>query len=466
MTLSELVRAVEGNDLVLRRIMALTWKPVASNLRGLGWPPDLHDDAILVAYHQLSRKSHTISDPTQVVAWLTSVAKRHIMRTVNSHEVAVGLNADLQRVACGPLTHGRSDLGLDSGLLEHLAEGLTDLDLEIVQHLALGFRSLEVAGILDVAPRQVLEVRERAKRLVQNTEWDPRSRTAAIIADPQPAAEQHSIVENAIRTLPPRQREVLNYNVYGGLAPCDIARQLGITANSARVSLHQARSSLADRLQLSPETIKDMLDLLSTIAASEPDGPDASVETHPEMIVIAFDVARLRQRSKRLREAAQARLGEIVADVLPGLAELLPAGDAVLVLQPLNTWAPGYVASLTMRIQRALAANNARHVDRLNLRVLVDVGTVNGGGRAFSSQLVINQLRLIESEPVRDVTNASAAALAMFTSPRVHELTIRAPGHALPENMAFGQPIIIVDKSYQTLKAWPLLVTDHRVRSA
>lgn len=119
-----------------------------------------------------------------------------------------------------------------------------------------------------------------------------------------------------------------------------------------------------------------------------------------------------------------------------------------------------------MRIQRALAADNARHADRLNLRVLVDVGIVNGGGRAFSSQLVINQLRLIESEPVRDVTNAGADALAMFTSPRVHELTIRAPSHALPENMAFGQPVTIVDRNNQTLQAWPLLVADRRARSA
>ncbi|MGW5724405.1 sigma factor-like helix-turn-helix DNA-binding protein [Amycolatopsis sp. NPDC003865] len=466
LTLSELVRAVEGSDLVLRRIMALTWERVTSNLRGLGWALQLHDDAILVAYHELSRKSHTISDPSQVVAWLTSVAKRHIMRTVNSREVAVGLNADLERVGCGPLAYERSGPWRDTGLLEHLADGLTEREVAILHHLAAGFRPQEVAAQLNVRSKQVAEARNHALRLIQNTEWDLRSRTAAIIADPQPAAEQHSIVENAIRTLPPRQREVLNYNVYGGLAPCDIARQLGITANSARVSLHQARSSLAVRLQLSPETIKDMLELLATIAASEPDGPGAFAETHPEMIVIAFDIARLRQRPKRQREAAQARLLEIVADVLPGPAELLPAGHAVLVLQPRGAWAPGYVASLTMRIQRALAANNARHVDRLNLRVLVDVGTVNGGRRAFSSQLVINQLRLIESEPVRDVTNAGAAVLAMFTSPRVHELTIRAPGHALPENMAFGRPITIVDKSNQTLQAWPLLVADHQARTA
>lgn len=458
-----LVGQVKSNDAALQAIMGFSWRRVSANLSRLGWAPDLHDDAILVAYHELTRKADTISDPTQVVAWLTSVAKRHIMRTVNRREVAAGLHNDLDLFARPSLTDG---YGSDSALREHLAGGLTELDLEIVQHLAAGYRSIEVAELFDVPPRQVSEARERAQRLVKNTDWDLRGRAAAIIADPQPAAEQHSIVENAIRTLPPRQREVLNYNVYGGLTPSDIARQLGITANSARVSLHQARYSLADRLQLSPETIKDMLGLLSTIAAAEADTPDATVEVNPEMIVIAFDIVRLRQRSKRLRERAQARLRDIVADVLPGPAELLPAGDAVLALQPRDAWAPGYVASLTMRIQRALASNNARHTDRLHLRVLVDVGTVNGGRRAFSSQLVINQLRLIESDPVRDVTNAGAAALAMFTSPRVHELTIRGPGHALPENMAFGQPITIVDKSNQTLRAWPLLLADHHVRSA
>ncbi|MFB9686034.1 hypothetical protein [Amycolatopsis plumensis] len=88
---------------------------------------------------------------------------------------------------------------------------------------------------------------------------------------------------------------------------------------------------------------------------------------------------------------------------------------------------------MTMRIQRALATNDACHADRLNLRVLVDLGTVNSGRRAFSSQLVINQLRLIESNPVPRDHQRRAAALAMFTSPRVHELTIRAPVTRYPK---------------------------------
>ncbi|VVJ22634.1 Uncharacterised protein [Amycolatopsis camponoti] len=439
--------------------MSHTRRVIAANLRRLGWPEDGIEDALLVAYFELSRRADTIGDPVQVVAWLTSVAKRHLMRVSTPRELSAGLSQDLDEVAGRPITHPVSDPAAFSGLLDHLKAGLSETELEVVQLLAAGWKVHEVAALVEIAPKQVAWARDHAWRLVQGTEWDTRGRAAAIIADPQPEVSQHSIVENTIRTLPPRQREVLNYAVYGGLSPSAIADQLGITPNSARVSLHQARRSLAGRLQLGLDTIDDMLAMLSEIAAAEPDTTSAAVVTHPEMILIAFDIARLSQRSKRQRECARDRLEEIVADVIPSPAGVVPAGDALLVLLPLDAWAPGFVASLAMRTQRALETSNTRHTDQLQLRVHIDVGVVNGGGRAFSSQLVINQLRLIESDPVRNVTNVVGGALALFTSPRVHKRTVSAPGHALPQNMAFGQPITVIDKSNQSLEAWPLVVT-------
>lgn len=465
-TVRDLVMNLPTDPSVLAQIMSRTRGAVAANLRRLGWPEGGIDEALLTAYFELSRKSQTISDPTQVVPWLTSVAKRHLMRMSTSREMAVGLNQDLDEVAGRPVTVPPSDPAAFTGLLDYLAAGLADIELKIVQLLAAGHRAHELSALIKVTPKQVTWAREHAWRLIQGTEWDTRGRAAAIIADPQPEVWQQSIVENTIRTLPPRQREVLNYFIYGGMSPSAIAEQLGITPNSARVNLHQARQSLATRLQLSVATINDMLAVLGEIAVTGPDAVGAGVVTHLEMILIAFDIARLSQRSKRLRDSARDRLEEIVADVIPNPAGVVLAGDALLVLLPLDAWAPGFVPSLAMRTQRALEVNNARYADRLHLRVHVDVGIVNGGGRAFSSRLVIDQLRLIESDPVRNITNAAGSALAMFTSPRVHELTVRAPGHALPENMTFGDPITIVDKSNQTLKAWPLVVTASRAVSA
>ena len=62
------------------------------------------------------------------------------------------------------------------------------------------------------------------------------------------AGELGQLVARLISRLPPRQREVLVLTAFEGMEPSEAATILGISAESARSNLHQARKWLRARL--------------------------------------------------------------------------------------------------------------------------------------------------------------------------------------------------------------------------
>jgi RNA polymerase sigma-70 factor (sigma-E family) len=57
-------------------------------------------------------------------------------------------------------------------------------------------------------------------------------------------------VAEAVRALPPRQRDCIVLRYYADLGDAEIADTLGISAGSVKTHLHRARATLAERLEV------------------------------------------------------------------------------------------------------------------------------------------------------------------------------------------------------------------------
>lgn len=66
------------------------------------------------------------------------------------------------------------------------------------------------------------------------------------------ASRQRPILEQALRTLPDSEREVLELVAIHGLAPMEAAVALGISANAARLRLSRARKRMREQLEREP----------------------------------------------------------------------------------------------------------------------------------------------------------------------------------------------------------------------
>jgi RNA polymerase sigma factor (sigma-70 family) len=452
-----------GDPEAQTRFYEITHRRLRRNLRVMGWPESAIDDVVPDAYLTLFRNASRLHSPSSSVAWLTTVAKRQLIKNAASTNRDV-LVEDMTVFAnlVDPSLASSPDVAVDgAALLEHLRTHLAEPDFTIVELLSSGYTSSEVLGQLGVRTSRLAELRARAQQALRETEWRHVSRPGRVIADPQPRPSMQSTLESAIRRLPDRQREVLNYRVYAGKTPKEIAAQLGITANSARVSLYQARESLAKRLMLSAGSVNDLLGQLSAAVRKEPAVGDVDAT---EMIAVVFDIARLAQRPSRAREPVRQRLRILIDRVLPEQALAADTGDAILVFVPMEAWRPGFTAALTMRVRRHLADDNARHRDKLHVRALLDIGRVNIKAKAFSSGLGINLLRISESDAVRQAAPSGMLdPLTVFVSDRVH--TAMQRGHALPENMCFTGPLIVPNGRH-SLTFWQLASTENRSRLA
>lgn len=72
--------------------------------------------------------------------------------------------------------------------------------------------------------------------------------TAEAATAPEPWSERCKCVEGVMAGLEPSQRVLLQWVDLDGVAPADVAAQLGISAGNARVRLHRARQALKNDL--------------------------------------------------------------------------------------------------------------------------------------------------------------------------------------------------------------------------
>lgn len=158
-----------------------------------------------------------------------------------------------------------------------------------------------------------------------------------------------------------------------------------------------------------------------------------------------LDVASYGARPVPDRDPIQERLRDLVDTVLAscGLApggplggptvDLQWTGDGVNAVLPPDV-DPTVVLSVLLRsLAAALSADNARHGDRIRLRMAVGVGLIEPTAIGFGGPMIVEIHRLVDSTALRDaLTGAPAADLAVALSDLAYTLIVKPGYQGLP----------------------------------
>lgn len=187
-----------------------------------------------------------------------------------------------------------------------------------------------------------------------------------------------------------------------------------------------------------------------------------------------LDVAGYGLRSVPDRSDVQRRLCALVDEVLldvgidPDQTERDGTGDGMLVLLP--EWAPfqRVLAPLLRTTACRLAADNRRHVDRLQLRMATSIGPVGHGATGYTEGTVTEMFRLVDSEPIRQALEGKPDVdLAVIVSNILFGWVVGA-GHPGLEADEF-RPVDVRVKSFEA-GAWLWTVSERpgqrRIRRA
>ena len=127
----------------------------------------------------------------------------------------------------------------------HLAEEVLQETMMAVWNEADRFegRSKATTWILGIARNLAHSLLRREARGTR--ELDP----PAISEDPSPSTERAVLIEDAVRRLSPRLREVLHLVFYEELTLREVAEILGIPEGTVKSRMHHARKALAKELR-------------------------------------------------------------------------------------------------------------------------------------------------------------------------------------------------------------------------
>ncbi|WP_158578541.1 sigma-70 family RNA polymerase sigma factor [Spongiactinospora rosea] len=218
----------------------------------------------LLTAHRLGRL------PERPAAWAQTVARRRAWKSDmdRRREVPVGGPGELDLVSSA--TGARGDEMADLTVQRHRLVGwIGDLPPEVRAVMALrmdGYSDGEIAQRLRMS-RSLVKVHARegterlraalvgqmaaemaAEQAERRAEQAETRQAGPVPACPAPAAPSPS-EDRALAGLPPRQKEVLRLS-RRGYTPAQIARLLGLSANTARVNLYHARKRVRRDLGL------------------------------------------------------------------------------------------------------------------------------------------------------------------------------------------------------------------------
>ncbi|HET9080704.1 MAG TPA: protein kinase [Trebonia sp.] len=150
-----------------------------------------------------------------------------------------------------------------------------------------------------------------------------------------------------------------------------------------------------------------------------------------------LDVAGYGRRAVPDRDAVQERLRRLVVTALAdcGLALGEAAvdhqwtGDGINGVLPPDIDPPAVLSVLIRSLAAGLSADNARHTDRIRLRMAVAVGLVERSAAGFGGLVIVDINRLVDSRELRTALNDDPAAdLAVAISDPAYILIVR-PGY-------------------------------------
>jgi RNA polymerase sigma factor (sigma-70 family) len=225
----------------LRRRLKIKWR----------LPDYLAQDVVQDTFLHGARSLHQLQDEEKAGAWLTTIADRQAMVVHRRflaparHEVLAGDAEEVESKARVPVTADHAGTVVDAMVLSKAIEALPERLREVLTlHYLEGLSFAEIGHVMhcnqSTAHHLLASARHRLLRQLGGFE-SPRP------PEPRPL-KLETQVQQAMRRLPARRREVLERHVFRKMKPTKIAADLDITPGCARVHLHLAYKELASLL--------------------------------------------------------------------------------------------------------------------------------------------------------------------------------------------------------------------------
>lgn len=217
-------------------------------------------DFVDMAFMSLYERILAGSCPTNPRAWLITVARRQAQHVSSRRTLPAPatMMEDLVRLAdVAEDAATTAERSLERQEIIHRVRDLPERHREVLALFLDGYEPGEVARELGI-PRSLARRRlEQAQGALWKITLDSRrpvkrqifairpSSPAALVSDAWPTEGE---IERATSLLPPRQREIMRWS-RRGYKPGQIAKLLGISANTVRVNLCHARKKLRYHLE-------------------------------------------------------------------------------------------------------------------------------------------------------------------------------------------------------------------------
>jgi hypothetical protein len=195
-----------------------------------------------------------------------------------------------------------------------------------------------------------------------------------------------------------------------------------------------------------------------------------------------LDVAGYGTRKVPERDDVQRRLRQLVVATLEecGLELDMPVvdhqwtGDGINAALPSDIDPPVVLSALIRALAAGLSTDNARHTDRVRLRMAIGVGLIERKAAGFGGPMIVDINRLVDSTALRSALSGEPTAdLAVGISDQVYTLIIQ-PGYPGIPMAQFTQANVVAKEFSGTAWIWlptrqwsepaypPLSVTDPR----
>jgi hypothetical protein len=175
-----------------------------------------------------------------------------------------------------------------------------------------------------------------------------------------------------------------------------------------------------------------------------------------------LDVAGYGMRTVPERDDVQRRLRQLVVAMLAECGLTLDmrvvdhqwTGDGINGVLPPDIDPPAALSSLVRSLAADLSADNARHADRIRLRMAIGVGIIERRAAGFGGPVIVDINRLADSAALRSaLSDDPAADLAVAISDQVYTLIIQPGYPGIPVGQ-FAQTNIMTKEFSGTAWIW------------
>lgn len=179
-------------------------------------------------------------------------------------------------------------------------------------------------------------------------------------------------------------------------------------------------------------------------------------------MVFVLDVAGYGRRTVPDRDEVQQRLQRLVVTTLAECGLTLGAGavdhqwtgDGINGVLPPDVDPPAVLSVLIRSLAAGLSADNARHADRIRLRMAVGVGLIERSVAGFSGPVIVDISRLVDSAALRSaLIDEPAADLTVAISDQAYTLIIQ-PGYLGIPAGQFTQVNVVAKEFSGTAWIW------------